>query len=776
MPIPTEWTITGPTSASLDSLGAVSARMSFSYLAEDVLEITFPDVGHDATDWAHDDEVTLLRNGSTFFKGLIDRRPRSGSLAEDARRVRVVGPWADLMAVTYAETWTHWTTGNATGTSGAHPHAILGATASGGLYTDTREALEQVIAYAASRGVDISEGTLMTGKDVPLIECANRSCGDLIRQILRWHPDCQVWIDYADDNKLHVVAASSAGNTTIDATAQGVNWELIKRDDLVVPNVVVSYEVVVYDADALDPDDGDPEDYKRLRIYQDTAGGSSILKRTLLVSVPVINAGNDPKCHKQAILTRNLPRDEATDTEAEQWWIDHSPLKRLGITTDDVRLPSTTAAGLTAHTLYVWHDEKDADGEPITALIMPSATGIVRETGEFPEYFTDDLDRLPRELVEGTLHDWMRRKQGMVTARASVVVRKTTIDALTEPDKTEALRSNPPTTTVSGVEGYVYEWAVTVRATDAVTKVYTHWVGNDSEGELTVEEQIIPGLATAIYNTRSTALWEGSINKVDALAGGTRYLPKVVHLSNSGNASHATMAARTRGEVLDLSSNATNLTLGIPAHLEPGDFAQLIKIARDTNRDSLMVSLAGGAAKDSSARRKSRRETEGNAVVGASWTPVRRDAEFPPSGQKLRRWVPTANGTQIVVGRVWAGEAAANATTIANTTANITIGSTGGVWLKVAGTTVGNVTLESGTTFPPPFAVDGSGNLTYYHKIIGDYSSTDPGEPRWPLQNGNSTVYYVPRVPDADLVAVSTVFEPTGNVANATQGVMLVSY
>lgn len=774
MPIPATWTITGPVTASLDSLGAISARLTFSYLAEDALELVFPDPGHVASDWAHDTEVTLRRAGSVFFKGLVDRRPRHGSLAEDLRRVRITGPWADLMAMPYAEVWTHWTTGNATGNSTPHPHTILGATASNGKYTDTAEALAQVLSYAADHGVDISTGTLMTGRDVPLIECANRSCGDLIRQILRWHPECQAWINYASSNAFTVSASPSS--VSIDASAQGVTWELIQRSDLAVSNVVVSYETEAYDATALDPDDGDPELYKRLRIHQDTAGGSSIGRRTLLVTIPVREGQSDPKCHKQAILTRLLPETGNTSEVCEQWWIDHSPLRRLGIDTGNITLPSTTVGETMAHTLYVWSEAEDENGDPITELIMPTATGIEREVGEFPEYYTGNISRLPRELVEGQLHDWMRRKQGMVTAKATVAVRKTTIDALEETKRAEALRGHPREGTVGGIAAYLYDFTATVRATDAITKVYKHWPGDESGGELTAAEQIIPGLASAIYDARSTAPWEGSISLVAEVAGATRYLPCLANLTNSGVANHTTMAARVRSESLDLASNVTSLTLGIPGHLEPGDFAQLIKIARDCQHDTMAISVAGGAGQDDDAKRRSRRETDRNAVIGSSWGPARKDAEFPPT-PPVRRWAPynAGNGTKLTVGKVWAGESAANATSIGNSTANLTLSTTGGVWLKVGGVNVANITLVSGTPLPAPFEVDGAGNLTYYYKVIGDYSSSDPGAPSYPLMNGNTTVWYRPRVPDADLVAVSTVFEPTGNVANATQGVMLVS-
>ena len=747
------WTISGPVSGTLANLSVESAVIEFRAGGTDYADLTFNDPAHAATAWARGTAVTILRSGSVFFKGKVAQSPRAAQASGDSRTVRIEGPWSDLR-LPYSQDWKHWN-GSAVATQTEHPRVIVGKSADG-LYSNTTAALTEILTYAEAKGVNLTLGTTPTARQVPLIETHSRSCADILGQTMRWHWDAIAAVDYSTTPPtLDVTPTASLSNLTLPAADYPSDaYQLAKRDDLVPSGVILSYEAYAKDTDA-----NSTQRYRR-QIYRDTAGNTTVGPDTLLAVMPVqIEGLSTPTRREQELLTQAIPGNGTTGNTTEAWWIEHSPLERWGIGVGDLALTSANVGDIHAHT--------------ITAVPLPDPATLGEDV-EIPSFWTDNLDDLDREILSGQVHEWMPGiYYGRVRARATLAIRKTVIDALPIEKRLEALRiCRPDVVTLSGgFAAYLLDMEVIVAATNGLSRTYreTGFLALGNGTLPAVGDQIIPGLAAAYYAMISTARWEGQITLTHDEAGATRYLGNKINLSG-GRSEWASMAALVQIERIDLATGQTRLTLGAPSHLSLTDFAELMRIAR-APQERREITLVGTEDPDA-ATAPAWGDGRAAKVTGAAMGPMMSTLSIPP--EFPRRWVPYGNGTATVlrVGKVWAGEAAVNATAISNTATALSVVAGGGVWLKVGGVSVANVTLESGGTLPEPFLVDDSGNLTYYHKILGDFSSTDPGPPGFPI--GDGSIYYRPRVGDSDLVAVSTVFEPTGNVANATQGVMLV--
>lgn len=630
------WSISGPASGTLADLDVESASMRFVAAGVDTLSLRFAEDGHAGSSWATDTELILRRNSSVFFRGRVAPEDRSRSDVRDSKTVTIEGPWERAQRLVYSQPWTHWN-GSGVATQPEHPRVTLGESADGKT-TELRSAWSEILGFCANKGVGIAAGTLPPSRKVNLIETHSRTCADLLREILRWYPDCLIWLDYSTNPaRLHLVKESSAGSEVIAATGRPLtNFRLRRLDHRVPTNVIVSYETTVDDPQAL-LEDGDPDNRLRLQIHQDTAGGSANQVGTLFAVMPVtLPETADPKSHAQEILTRVLPRDNAVDEVARKWWLDHSKLLRLGLTIDDFVLPSADTADVKKHRLQIIDELTDPiTGQPRKDMFTPSAVGLTVPEGElYPEYWTDNLDRLPRELVEGSIHGWMRRKLGKVRATASVGIKQESWADLSDEAKAELLKDGAFSASFESGLYYVLDLESTVRATDAISKVYKQVVPVDGGTSPQIADQIVPDLAQKVYDAAKTPEWGGSILLTEEEAGGRRYLGKKINVSG-GRSEWGSMNARPQEESITLETGETAITVGPPEHLSVQDWAERLRALRAPAAKP--VSL-GGAARDPQARRRSRTERDKNPVIGSTFSPIREDRVVTKPPKQPQWW------------------------------------------------------------------------------------------------------------------------------------------
>lgn len=740
MPISSIWTIaTGPQTGTLDGLGIVGATLSERAQGDGTLTLRWADPLANRADWSHGAVVTLARSGTIVFYGKVNTRGRTLSVAEASRTVVVSGCWESLDRTPYGEEWQSWN-GSAVATV-KHARFSVGAASSGGKTTDTVAALGEVVTWAAARGLPITLGTTPTTKTVPRIDGHSASCGDVLRRILRWHPECAVYVAHAGTGwTLNVVPVASLSAVTLDASHVSPADIEIAYDESACPeNVVVSWEATVVSGSA---EAGTEED--RLQVYQETAGGTSIGEGTVFFTLPVTLPSDNATTQEMEIVTRTIPANGATNEAAEKWWLKHSPeLRRWGITAADIILPSTTSGTIKAHTKTAVTDELD-DIEDSESDFSP------------PSYWTDDLTKLPRELIVGEIQEWMRRSVGRVRCEVTVGVKKSVVDALSAEARAEVLAYGSEVTEIGGQDAYLLQLVTEVRATNALSRVYQRTVPGTGNTVPAVSEQIITGLATAYYNATKDGFWTGQITLTEAEVGLVNPLSRKLNLSHPLRTEWATMGAQVSGYTANLATGQTTRTLGRPPHLALQDFAELIRIGRQQETGQIL--LGGGPQKDSDAKRKNKR---GGKVRQGGFGPIQTDTAIPLGNPpEPRRWelvaVPDSDPTTYTLrlGKIWDGEEEVDVTVDTSATAYEPVDG-GAFWLEQEGypdvAEDWDLRLKAGEKPTDQWTYDGDLEaMEFVKKTLVTFHATDPGGVSLPV----GALWARLRVADTDLLAI----------------------
>lgn len=300
--------------------------------------------------------VTILRDSTPVFMGIITDAPRNGDGGREDNRFKVAGPWWLLEELTYEQAWKSW---NGTELEDIYSSHLFLGQAPDGTYLTNSQVVAAVIDFAApiilaSCGMTITAD--LSGFDgiaFPVAEVRDVSCAEAIRKVLRYTPDAKLWWDYSGDDPVMRVARRSALAAValpIGAGNQLVALDITPRLDLLRPVVILDFEVATsvngtsYTTHSVDkwPLDG-PE--RAVRAYKSTINlqGQSILQ-AYVETRPILP------------LTAN-------------WW----ELREAWI--------------------------KD----PTVTQFTPPPT-VTRQSS------------LPRELVQGQLADWMRHSNGAVVA------------------------------------------------------------------------------------------------------------------------------------------------------------------------------------------------------------------------------------------------------------------------------------------------------------------------------------------------------------------------
>jgi hypothetical protein len=357
------------------------------------------------------------------------------------------------------------------------------------------------------------------------------------------------------------------------------------------------------------PEDAVSRTQGRLAVFSDIyPPGSPVTRRSMVVTFPSressvesapgepesgppltpVRTPNPPQAHRVSIKTRPLPPTGAATTAAEKFWLKLLELDQLGLTTDDIRLPSATVGGVKRHTVDFAHAVNDPD-DPLyeqPSAINPNSTPLWRPPSP---------DDFPRYLLSGQLAEWMNVKAAELRVSATVAVRKSTVDALGHREQLLFFARNPRIGKVRGVPAYLVDAEANVTGTTAKTRVYP---GSPSVGMPTTadpeeieaanvaaanaefENSVIPGLAQALYTARATAHYEGSMALVGEEAMGDDYLGSVVRLVHPDRADWGTMRGLVQQVTHDLRQGSTKLAFGPPAHLTPADHRSLAEGAR----------------------------------------------------------------------------------------------------------------------------------------------------------------------------------------------------
>lgn len=517
------WTITQPGGGGYISLAAAGLQLASLELltagADRATLVKTAAFDSSASLWAYREAVTIRRDGTPFFSGVVTQTPRMARPGQEEVAFILSGPWWWLEQTIYQQDW-------AVGAGSTElPFAVLGMDSSGDPLT-TSEQVAAVLDYLLDTVATppFQLGTFDAGIQLWPTEVRSATCAEVIRQQMRLHPSWVLWFDHSTSPPT-VHFRERANLTSASIAVSGANASLIEirsRDDLKVDAVRLTYHTA---------SSVDGEIYRSVQIDKYPAlgpdNGPGVLSAVLDL------AGLQSQTQKSRIQTRALPTDE---TEAKAWLSKKYPAF-AAMDAADWTVQSSARA------LVV---EDDAHPDPVN----PEADRLT----------VDTIYDLPRELVRGSIEDWMRVKVGKIKV---TVEARYTGSAVLLPDAVAAALGPTGQTKLEPV----------VTATNATTKVY-HGLSS-----WTPPEDAPAGIAQAVYAQLSTLQYEGAVELRQEDVPATTWHGAKLNLTG-GLAAWTTMDAIVHSVRHDVAAGRTTISFGPPGHLGPQDLMELARMFR----------------------------------------------------------------------------------------------------------------------------------------------------------------------------------------------------
>lgn len=285
--------------------GVFSISVSFVSLANDTASLSV----HPDLDLAYGSTVEIYFDDARIFLGRVQvsRLTRNG---QDTRReIPLWGPWAWLTRIGFRQTWMLWRA-DALGASPAS-RVILNQAADGTALTVEAQ-LEEVIAYAHTRGAPLLFGGAEVNLTLPFDEQRDLTCEQAIHRGLRFTPGVCSWIDYAAATP---TIYFGQGNS-VSAPSALESDDTMVRDDLVCPGLTIEIE-------RLNTSNG--TQYRTLEVQQ--AGDVNELE-AMYCTLSLAGAEYNATILRVDVETEAIP---APLTDA-QYWIDrHSRLQGVAV-------------------------------------------------------------------------------------------------------------------------------------------------------------------------------------------------------------------------------------------------------------------------------------------------------------------------------------------------------------------------------------------------------------------------------------------------------------
>jgi hypothetical protein len=312
--------------------------------------------------------VSIGGTGSAAFAGRVQSTTTFASGGSAGYEVVLEDGWADLERTTYQEPWL--TDIGVTYLS----KVILGLNSAGQLIS-TGQQVQEAVAFAALAGANISGGGGAAGVFAWPSEAENLTCADVIRESLRLTPNLVPVIDYGS-NTLQIL--NSAAATASVPTGSIVEFTATKREDTDITGVRIVYST----ANVVG------EETFRNYVIDGAPSSDTGPAPTGTIVATVELAGANIQFQKQRVKTRTLPTNNAT---AKAWIKKQFP--------DMAAVPDAHFNVTSFERVLVNTGEEDPPPVNPKAPKLPVST----------------VDDLPRQLVAGSIEDWMRVKVGQVS-------------------------------------------------------------------------------------------------------------------------------------------------------------------------------------------------------------------------------------------------------------------------------------------------------------------------------------------------------------------------
>ncbi len=468
--------------------------------------------------------LRIVRAGVPWFVGRVTRTPASADGRTQAHTYELGGPWWHLDHLVYQQPWTVQG-GMATALLSK---LILGQGLDGGVRT-TGQVIADALDYASAAGAPFQRGagTVLDGFAVPLDQVSDVTCAEVIRKMLRWHPDAALWFDYATVPlpTVHVRARGDLPAVAIPFGARTVKiGDLTRHDELYAPAVVIHYETV---------GTTDGEMYTDVSTDAAPAGATGAEFGAVVLTIPL--RGTSTATVSQSLVVRPI-----SDSADDAGLLDYLKRKDPALVT----LGNGAVTGIE----FISCSRR-----------MTDQTAVEPDFQNFGQTraVTYDLG-LTNELVQGTITPWM-------IDQYAVAAQQHTIDyAFTY-------------TTADGTVHGPFGRSVNLTATNAAFSLY-RTLTNHSPGD-----EAPAGLAANYLSTLAALQWSGSVVIEEAVAGTASAgagLGSVLNITGSRNAGWAAMDALVVEETVEAATGRTTLVFGPARHLSPQDLVARLQTTR----------------------------------------------------------------------------------------------------------------------------------------------------------------------------------------------------
>ena len=456
--------------------------------------------------------VTVARGATTWFVGRVTSAPATGNDGAEALVCQLSGPWWYLAQLVCQQQWT--VRGGAA--SLWLSRLVLGQAADGSRLT-TGQVITEALQYAIDAGAPLAIGTIDPAFTAPLDEVKDVTCAEVVRAMLRWHPDCVAWFDYTTAPvptfQCRARANLSAVALTVGEPPLAAVEGLTARHDLQAPAVVFHYETTSRANGQVLTD-----------VTTDAAPTGATGREFGAVVGTIPLRGQAASVLTQSIVTEAIV-DDVSDPALVAQLIRRSPV--LAMYAAD---PSITPDGINVTSLARHPDAADGAG------VLPDPT-------------------LVNAMVDGEITDWMMADYGLHAQTQTITVSY----ALDRGDG-DASAGEPQ------------QESIAITATDAATGLYTTlstYVPGDAAPT---------GLAAAYLATMADLQYSGKLVLVEADAGGTpgASLGGVINLAGAA-ADWAAMRAAVVAETVSVADGTTTLTLGPAGELTVAGLAAALQ-------------------------------------------------------------------------------------------------------------------------------------------------------------------------------------------------------
>ncbi len=599
------WTVSaGQTALNTAALGITEITRHRANAATDTCVLMLNGRNVDAAALFGYGTTVAIGNGAVpWFVGRVTETPASGDGKGESQRYTLSGPWWYLEHLVFTQTWTTQA-GQASALLG---RAILGQALDGSAVT-TGHVIVEALNYAVAAGAPFRVGAILEGFTIPFDEVKDVTCAEVIRKMLRWHPDAVAWFDYSSGTPTFNVVprAQLSAVTLTKGSAPLVSiGDITSRDDLTAPSVVICYEITgknnssTYTDVSVDaaPQGATGQEFGAVVLTIPLRGQSSTTVTQPVIVVPIEDGTENDDGTPNADLVDFLVArcggelaQAANDPDIGVEGISITSISR------DLQDPNA-----------VEYDPTDPDGDPI------------------PVDFDDSLGNM---LVGGSITEAMKQRFALV-AQAQRLTFSYTLDS-------GSGDSNGPSGADYGDVSDERTMTLDIIATNAVTQPYTVETSYDPG------DTAPTGLAANYLAALNVLQWAGNVVLEEQTAGGTVSvgLGNLLNIAGSANAAWAAMAALIVQESVQASTGRTTLTFGPSKHLSPTEMIARLRTTRPGGRGGR--ESTGGLSTANSGSRSTGLPNTKNAVGLGTSHPMQNSTPVPPPSQTAASDLPFA--------------------------------------------------------------------------------------------------------------------------------------